>query len=190
MKAVNLNRRMSIAAAAVLLAVPALSACGFNEQTDQVYNPADGVNNRSGAVDVLDALIVADSHGSGTVIAGLSNNNQTTADQLTSVSGAGKDQSVAVTMGSRPTITPAGFKQLADLKSPIAAKGSQIVPGNFVTLRFTFKNAESITVDVPVLDRTDQYTSVPVPTSPSPSTSPSASPTKPKRSGSPSAAKS
>ena len=187
MKAVKPNRRLSIATAAALLAVPALSACGFNEQTDQVYNPADGVNNRSGAMDVLDALVVSGSHGSGTVIAGLSNNDQTRPDTLTSVAGTGKSQNVAVTMGSKVTIIPGGFTQLADLKSPIAAKSPQIEPGRFVSLRFTFKNAQSVTVDAPVVARTDQYTSVPVPSSPSaspltsPSASPTASPSKPTR---------
>jgi len=65
------NVRRSIASAAVLLTVPALSACGvsFGAQTDQVYNPSVGVDDRSGAVDVLNALVVSGANGSGTVVA-------------------------------------------------------------------------------------------------------------------------
>ena len=45
-----IQRRAAIAA---LLLAPALTACGFNEQTDQVYQPAVGVNDRSDNVYVL-----------------------------------------------------------------------------------------------------------------------------------------
>ena len=71
-----MNVRRSIAAAALLLAVPALSACGvsFGAPTDQVYNPSVGVDDQSGQVDVLNALIVSGSNGSGTVVATLVNN--------------------------------------------------------------------------------------------------------------------
>ena len=63
-------------------------------QTDQVYNPAAGVDDRSGSVDVLNALVVSGSDGSGTVIASLVNNDQTHSDSLRSVAGAGADSSL------------------------------------------------------------------------------------------------
>ena len=47
-----IQRRVAIAA---LLLAPALTACGFSEQTDQVYQPAVGVNDRSDTVYVLSA---------------------------------------------------------------------------------------------------------------------------------------
>jgi hypothetical protein len=64
--AVNVRRRL--ATAALLLAVPALSSCSvsFGAQTDQVYNPSAGVDDRSGSVDVLNALVVSGAAGSGT----------------------------------------------------------------------------------------------------------------------------
>jgi hypothetical protein len=167
---VNVKRRLSIAAAMVVVAAPALSACGFALQTDQVYNPAEGVDNRSGQVDILNALIVADKDRTGTVIAGLANNNQTRADQLVDVSAASPDRGVTVSMGSvRPKIPAAGYVQLADLPSAIAAKGTEVEAGRFVTLRFTFQNAESVTMDVPVVLRTSEYAGVPKPTTPAPS---------------------
>ena len=93
MTAVNATLRRSIAAAAVALAVPALSSCGsnFNAPTDQVYTPGIGVNNRDGSVDVLHALIVSGEDGSGTIIAGLVNNDQRNDDALTEVAGAGDE---------------------------------------------------------------------------------------------------
>ena len=45
---------------AALFVVPALTACSstnFGAQTDKVYTPGDGVTNRDGMVDVLNALL-------------------------------------------------------------------------------------------------------------------------------------
>ena len=62
-----------VAAGALALALPALSACsGF--ATDKVYTPAPGANDRSGDVDVLNAVIVATQDGHGTFVASFSNN--------------------------------------------------------------------------------------------------------------------
>ncbi|HET6625531.1 MAG TPA: hypothetical protein VFG63_04015 [Nocardioidaceae bacterium] len=157
--------RRSIAAAAVALAVPVVSSCGSNFQppTDQVYQPGVGANDRSGQVDVLNALIVSGEDGSGTVIAGLVNNNTDEPDKLTSVSGAGADRSISVSSsGAQVEIDPDGFYQLAD-KGEISVTGDQIKPGRFVELTFSFENAESIDIDVPVVANTDEFADVPVP---------------------------
>lgn len=165
----NVTRRLSIAIAAAVAAAPALASCGFGVQTDQVYNPGVGTNNRTGKVDVLDALVVSGTRGQGTVVAGLSNNNEIRPDKLVSVSGAGKNQGLSVQQGERPTIEPGGFVQLADLTDGVFVRGGDVVPGRLVTLRFTFKNAESITLDAPVVARTSEYANVPA-EAPSPST--------------------
>lgn len=161
----TVTRRLSTAAAAVLMAAPALAACGFQAQTDQVYNPGVGVNNRSGAVDVLAATVVSGSKGSGTVIAAFVNNNQYRGDKLVKVSGAGEDSMVQVQMGARPTIRGGGFVQLADLPQSISVRGSEVVPGRLVTLRFSFQNAQSVTLDVPVVQHSGDYANVPLPSS-------------------------
>ena len=50
---------------AVLLA-PALAACGFSAQTDQIYQAAQGIDDRTTEVRILNALVVAGEDGSGT----------------------------------------------------------------------------------------------------------------------------
>ena len=160
-----MNVRRSIAAAAVLLAAPVLSSCGvsFGAQTDQVYNPSAGVDDRSGEVDVLNALIVSGTDGSGTVVATLVNNDQGNDDRLTKVTGAGADAKLTVTPGGETSIPAAGLLNLAT-KGSIAVRGQRVVPGNFVKLTFSFDRAEMITVDVPVLSATDpDYADVPLP---------------------------
>jgi hypothetical protein len=159
------NVRRSIAAAVVVLAAPALSSCGvnFGAQTDQVYNPSVGVDDRSEQVDVLNALIVSDTSGSGPVVASLANNDQQTADTLKGVSGAGKDASLTVKVGGDTTIPAGGLLNLATDGTNFAT-GKRIAPGNFVEITFSFDRSGSVTLDVPVVSADDPaYADVPLP---------------------------
>jgi hypothetical protein len=171
LNAVNVRRRLALAS--LPLAVTALTSCtvNFNEQTDKVYNPSAGVDDRSGEVDVLNALVVSAGAGSGTVIATLVNNDQAHADALRRVAGSGSDASLKVTPGGATGIRNGGLLNLAT-KGRIFVTGSQVVPGSLVTITFSFQRAQAITVDAPVVANTSEYSSVPVPSS-------SASPTAP-----------
>ena len=107
----NATTSRRIAAFAVLLAVPTLSSCGvnFSAQTDQVYTPAEGVNDRSGDVDVLNALVVADTDGTGRFIAGLANNTDKE-ETLTGITGVDVDQSLQISLDGGDFKIPAyGF---------------------------------------------------------------------------------
>jgi len=157
--------RRSIAAAVVVVSVPLLSSCGvnFNAQTDQPYNPSAGVDDRSGSVDVLNALIVSGTDGSGTVIASLVNNDQTHSDTLTNVAGAGRDAGVQVTPGGTTSIAAAGMLNLAKQGS-ITIRGKRVVPGNFVEITFSFSRGSSITLGVPVVSASNpDYAGIKVP---------------------------
>lgn len=162
-----MNVRRSIAAAVVLAAAPVLSSCGvnFEAQTDQPYNPATGVDDRSGSVDVLNALIVSGDDGSGTVVAGLVNNDEQNADMLKGVTGAGDDASVTVDVGGPTEIPAGGLLNLAD-KGKVTVSGDKVKAGSFVTLTFTFDRGEAVTLDLPVVSNsvTGDYGDVPVPT--------------------------
>lgn len=161
------NVRRSLAAAALVLAAPALSSCGvnFGAQTNQVYNPSAGVDERSGSVDVLNALIVSGTDGSGTVIASLVNNDQVQADSLRRVSGAGSDSSVKVTPGGETAIPASGLLNLAT-DGQITARGERVVPGNFVEITFSFDRGMPATVKVPVVSADNPtYSEVPSPSS-------------------------
>lgn len=161
------NVRRSLAVVVALLAAPVSSSCGvnFGAQTDQVYNPSAGVDDRSGSVDVLNALVVSGTKGSGAVIATLVNNDQTNADTLTGVAGAGQDSGLKVTPGGTTAIKAAGALNLA-ADGKIVARGERVVPGNFVEITFSFDRGSAITVDVPVVSADDPtYADVQVPTS-------------------------
>ena len=160
-----MSLRRSIAAALVVVTVPLLSSCAgnFNAQTDQPYNPAAGTDDRSGSVDVLNALIVSGTDGSGTVVASLVNNDQTHADRLTNVAGAGRDAGLSVTPGGSTTIAAGGMLNLAT-QSHITARGTRVVPGNFVEITFSFDRGAAITLGVPVVSaKNPDYAGIKVP---------------------------
>jgi hypothetical protein len=144
--------RRSIAVAAALLAAPVTASCGvnFGAQTDQPYNPAVGVDDRSGSVDVLNALVVSRTPGSGTVVATLVNNDQQRNDTLRTIAGAGRDSSVTVKITGNKTIPAGGLLNLAKT-GQAAAQGKQISPGKFVSLTFSFDRGQAVTVDAPVV---------------------------------------
>ncbi len=156
-----------MAAAVLVVAAPLLSSCGINfgAQTDQVYNPSAGVDDRSGTVDVLNALVVSGSEGSGTVIASLVNNEQGRDDTLRGVAGAGADSSLQVTVGGDTTIPAGGLLNLATTGS-ITARGDRIKPGYFVEITFSFARGQAITLQAPVVSADDPvYRDVKVPSS-------------------------
>ncbi|MGZ4437026.1 MAG: hypothetical protein ACXVW6_05270 [Nocardioidaceae bacterium] len=161
-----MNVRRNIAVVAMVVAAPVISACGvnFGAQTDQVYNAAVGVDNRSGQVNVLNALIVSGVDGSGTVVAGLVNKNQNRPDALTGITAGAPGENLTV---SGPTTTvPAGGTVSLATKGAYSAHGAPITGGSFVKLTFTFKNSQAVTVDVPVVLATNpDYKNVPLPKS-------------------------
>jgi hypothetical protein len=155
------------------VSVPALSACtnGFDNQTDAVYQPSVGVNDRSSEVDVLGAMVVAPAKGKdGVFIASLANNDQTTSDKLTAVDAQG----VKVTLGDVPPIPAGGLVNLASEKiGGVPVTGAAVKPGGYVLVRLTFANADPVTVKVPVVVDDGPYASITP--KPSSSASPSAS---------------
>jgi hypothetical protein len=161
------NVRRSIAKATVVIATAALSlglsSCGrgFDQPTDQVYNPAVGVNNQDSDVDVLNAVIVSGSDGSGTLVASLVNNDQENDDTLTGISAGGDDQA-DVTPPSETSIDAGSLLSLAD-EGGAQVEGESVKAGSFVTLTFSFERAESVTLDVPVVEHGEgPYADVPV----------------------------
>lgn len=139
-----------------------LSSCGFDQPTDRVYTPGVGVNERSGEVDVLNALVVSGAGGSGALVATLVNNSLDKDDVLTQVTGSGADSSLRVSLDSPLDVPQRGSISVSD-EAEVAVEGERIAPGAFVELTFAFENAESVTVQVPVVSRRGPYAEIPVP---------------------------
>jgi hypothetical protein len=171
----HLRRSTALALGALLLATPALTACGFNYATDRDYTPAAGVNNRDAKVDVLGAVIVSKQDGSGTFIASLSNNDQEHEATVDSLAGA-EGNTIQVGDFSAITIPPGGLVNLAD-KGGVPVSGD-FKAGEFVPVTLTFGDGEEVVMKVPVVLDDGIYDGLDTSTPSGPaSDSPSASPT-------------
>lgn len=149
---------------ALALAVPLLAACSvnFGAQTDQVYTPAAGVNNRDYDVNVLNALIVAEENGTGRLIAGLASRTDEEVE-LTGVAGEGNDVQFG-TDGGDAVVPPGGFLQLADEGSAlVSATGEDVVIGDFLRLTMSFSNGDEVSLNVPVLAPGQDFADVQLP---------------------------
>jgi hypothetical protein len=167
---VTVTHRARIAVVALALLLPGVAACStnFGAETDRVYQPARGTDSRSGDVEILNAVIVAPSKGQGTVSAMLAN-DATTDDTLTGVM-LGDKQATISGGQTASQIKGGGTLNLAQ-SGAVTVKDPSIVPGDFVTLTFQFQNADSATLQVPVVPNTGDYASTGA--SPSASSSPS-----------------
>lgn len=156
----TLHRRVAVAA--LLLLVPTVAACGFNEQTDKVYQAGVGVNYRTGQVYVLNALVVDGGNGNGTFGGTLVNQSAGKSAQLISVS----DSTGPVDI----TIGPNAAVNLAQ-SGAVRLKSKAIRPGRFVSVRMEFSNGEVTSMRVPVVDHAGDYAAVPA-GAPSPTATP------------------
>jgi hypothetical protein len=162
--------RRRLAALATVLLVPALGACGFNSnyQTDEIYQPGVGVNERSGTVDVLGAVVVSTSSGRGTFVASLVNKDLEQADTLTSITG----EDVEVQLSAPVQIDPESMANLTQ-SGAVSVTGDSIRPGRFVRLTLEFESGQSTEVNVPVVPYKDEFRDIKPASPASPSASPS-----------------
>jgi hypothetical protein len=160
--------RRRLAALAVALLVPTLGACAY--QTDKVYQPSIGVNNRQGDVDVLGAVIASGAAGSGTFVASLANKDLDKPAKLVAVTGP---SGMTFQVVKQVEIGPEALVNLADIGA-VSVTGDAVKAGGFARITLQFDTGQSTKLNVPIVDKDDEFSDV----SPAvPSTSASASPT-------------
>lgn len=142
-----IRRKLALTSSAIALALP-LSSCGFDYATDRPYTPAAGANERDSEVDVLGAAVVASRDGAGTFIGGLSNNSATEVVTFVSLDGEDGEQ-ITADLEPRP-IAPLGFENLSEEENGFAVTGD-FAAGDYLALRLSFDNGESVQIDVPVV---------------------------------------
>lgn len=168
--------RRQIAAAALLFTAPVFAACaqGFGAQTDQQYQPVEGISAHVGGINIdATAVVASEGSGKGTLSTTIVSDDKKVA--LTSVSGDG------VTTSGLPVTIPENTPVKVENRG-VVVSGDSVEPGGYVKLTFTFDDGESTSMTVPVVTQSGDYQGVPLP-SESPSPSASASPSS---SGSPS----
>ena len=143
----HFRRNIALALTGAVLAVPALTSCGFNYATDRVYTPAAGTNHQDASVDVLGAVIVSGQDDSGTFIASFANNAIDEEVSVESLSGGGT--TIQAESFEPIAIPPGGIVNLAD-EGGIPVTGT-FSAGDFVPLTISFSNGERATLKVPVV---------------------------------------
>jgi hypothetical protein len=142
----HLRRTIALATGAIALA--ALTSCGFDYATDRPYTPANGVNDRDGSVDVLNAVIVSTEEGSGTFVATFANNNPTEGNTVEALEAAG-DSDVTAEEFETIEVPAGGMVNLAE-EGGIPVTGD-FAAGDFVEVSLTFGGSEIIDMDVHVV---------------------------------------
>jgi hypothetical protein len=138
----------------------ALTACGFDDQTNQQYQPAAGANYRSSTINVLNTLLVANDNKSATLSASIVNN--TGSDQaLTSVTIDSLDGNKSLPVRSTKILLPlpkgsaATLGQASDAGGFVVTQGAN--PGYYVKVTLNFTDAAPVTIEAPVVARTPDY---------------------------------
>lgn len=146
--------RRRFAAAALVLLVPTMSACGigFDQQTDKVYQAGTGVDDRSGQVFVLNAAVVSSTAGAGTFAGTLVNSNTQTADALVAVAGG---------TVSAPIELPANGEVNLATTGTVKVTNPTIKAGDYVQITLQFRSGQTTTIKVPVVAHEGIYASVP-----------------------------
>ncbi len=154
--------RRRLAATFAATALLALSACGFDAQTNQQYQAAVGANSH-GDVDVLNAMLVANDDGSATVSAALVNktDDEQRLASVTVTTLAGEELVVR-----SPKLPPLPLP--ADVLTNLGSAGDTISysvtqgakAGFYVKVTFTFSGTSPVTIEAPVVARTAAYDKV------------------------------
>lgn len=151
---------------AAALIAPGLVACGFGAQTDQIYQAAQGVNDRSSDVEIHNATIVAAEDGAGT-FAGSLVNISGTEQRVQNITAEG-----AEAQGAGEIVVGAG--QLVNLASPTEDGGPQlwftgegVKVGGHLRVTFTFANGQTSKVNVIIVgtdtEDGEEFVDVPLP---------------------------
>ncbi|MCW2841431.1 MAG: hypothetical protein JWR55_2914 [Aeromicrobium sp.] len=150
------RRRLSAAALAVTAGLT-LTACGtsFGAQTNKVYQPAVGANER-GEVEAHNTQLVGNADGSATLSAAVVN---TLDEEQTLLSVEVEDaEGQSLTVRAPKAALPLSPQLLTTLGSDgsgvyVVAEGAE--PGDYVTVTLTFSESSPLTIETPVVARAE-----------------------------------
>lgn len=156
--------RRVVAIAAATAALASLSACGtnFGAQTNQQYQAAAGANHRSGDIEALGLVLVSNKDGSATVAGSLLNTTRSV-EQLTGITARSLEgKKLAASADNSPARLDLPVDQSVQLgeHKTLVAFVDGVRAGGYVTLTLEFSDSPSVTIDVPVVSRTAEYSGI------------------------------
>jgi hypothetical protein len=155
----RLHRAAATLIAAIAFAVAGCSGTGDNAQTNQQYQAGVGANLRTGQVQLYNALAVDNGDGTATVSTVVVNTSDETQklDAATATPTAGGDP---VEVQTAPAIIGPGDSFNTGPAATVVLTGGGVKAGDYVTLTLTFDQAGDVTIQAPVVTRTDTYADV------------------------------
>ena len=146
-------RRAMVTAA--LTGVMALAGCstGFDAEVLHVYDAGVGVNDRSSDVYVLNALVVDNGDGSGTLSVSLLDKSGE-GDQLVAVEAATVEgEPIQVALNADPLELCPEQLAVVGANAEVTLTGDNFAAGDMIQMAFTFRDAEPVRMQVPVMSR-------------------------------------
>ncbi|MDX6278733.1 MAG: hypothetical protein QOJ72_2861 [Nocardioidaceae bacterium] len=156
----SVRRRRLAATSLSAVVILTLSACGFDDQTNQQYQPAAGANYRSSTINVLNTVLVANANDSATLSASIVNNSKEN-QSLSSVTVDTLDGGESLPVRGLKSLLPLPKGETAFLGQASDAGGWTVTsgakPGYYVKVTLNFTDAPAVTVEAPVVARTPDY---------------------------------
>lgn len=134
---------------------------GFSDQTNQQYQAAAGITDRAHEIYVLNALVVTDGSGNGTVVGSLLNQSKTS-DTLQGVTATDTKGKKIQTKLTAPVALKRHQAVRLETTGAVRLTGSALKAGYYINVTFTFATAAPVQVSIPVLANGPDYASVPV----------------------------
>ncbi len=134
-----------------------LTGCGtsFNAETVQIYDAGNGVNERGGGVDVLNALVVDNGDQTGTLSVALLD-KLGGGDEVTTIRATLDEKPIEVNQNLQPLVLCPGRLLILGPDAEVTVSGDGFAAGGVLTLSITFRDAEPVTMDVPVVARNEK----------------------------------
>ena len=150
-------------AVATLLAATALglagcTATGNDAQTNQQYQAGVGANLRTGQVQLYNALAVDNGDDTATLSMVVVNTSEQT-QKLDSVTATTVDGTTVESRIAPAIIGPGGSFDTGPAAT-VVLTGGAVTAGDYVTMTFAFDKAGDVTIEAPVVPRTEMYSQV------------------------------
>ncbi|MGI9085897.1 MAG: hypothetical protein ACR2FE_11515 [Aeromicrobium sp.] len=155
----HLVNALAATLAASALALAGCSATGVDAQTNQQYQPGVGANLRTGQVQLYNALAVDNGDGTATLSSVVLNTTDET-QKLDSASATATSDGTEVDVETAPAIIGPGDTFNTGPAATVVLTGDALGAGDYVTITLTFDQAGEISIEAPVVARTEMYADV------------------------------
>jgi len=152
------SRRLAIVAVTTAFGLGGCAGTGMDAQTNAQYQAGVGANVRSGSIQLYNALAVDNGNGTATFSAAILNRADTPA-KLTGATARGSDGST-VKATTAPAIVDVGQLFNTGKAGAVILQDKELAAGEYVTVKLTFTDGRTVSVEAPVVARTAIYDEV------------------------------